>query len=68
MKLAEFARLVGLTAEHISMIERGLRGGTLDALEKIALAGGATLADLFAEPPTEEKCVASKKTRRRKAG
>lgn len=63
MSLAEASRLCGVSAEHISLIERGLRHGTQAALEKIAKGYGKTLAEVFAEPPEPQATTKNKRRR-----
>lgn len=62
--LAALAREVGISAEAISYIERGARGGRYDTIEKIAKCLGVDAAELFAEPPRKSDGP----RRKRKAG
>jgi transcriptional regulator with XRE-family HTH domain len=43
----EFAECAGLHRTYVSMIERQMRNPTVDVLEKICVALGVELVDLF---------------------
>ena len=65
--LAALAREVGISAEAISYIERGERGGRYETIEKIAKCLGVSAADLYAEPPASAAPTARRTAKRRKA-
>ncbi len=52
----ELSELLGLTPNHLSAIERGVSGISLDALQKLCrLLGISADALLFGEPETDEE-------------